>query len=50
MIIALFLCAGTTAIRPITKTVQKHKKNTPIQVTKENTRKRGNKKSHLKLK
>jgi hypothetical protein len=44
-----FMCC-TTVTRPITKTAQKHKKNTPIHVTKENTRKRDYKKSHSKIK
>jgi hypothetical protein len=38
----------TTATKPITKTAQKYKKNTPIQVTKENIRKRVYKKFTFK--
>jgi hypothetical protein len=43
-----YLCAGTTATRPITETAQEHTKSTQTQATNENTLKRNNK-SHIKI-
>jgi len=48
-LVLYYLCAVTTATKPITETAQEHMENTKIQATNENTYKRGNKKSHLRI-
>jgi hypothetical protein len=42
-----YLCAGTTAVRPVTETAQEHTKVHKLQTTNESTSKRDNKKSHV---
>jgi hypothetical protein len=44
-----YLCAGITATRPNTQTVQEYKENTKIEAANEITHQKCNKKSHLRI-
>ena len=44
-----YLCAGTTATRPVTQTAQEHKENTKTEATNEITNQKRKKNIHIRI-